>query len=205
MESGDNEFVNFTLPTYKAFLEARSHAIGCPQTHSFHEIAIFWSAKKRRKDTFPPPSIPFTRLFLQLQQPWWHLYCFAILGSTSIVTHSVKQHLLRNRPGSDAATSRDFLHESLQRAFTCANQLHWTAQYPPIMFILIHSFRLTTKIYLYTQPLVLRDYYLSGYVCGQLRRYHGCVNHLKYLYLGRGITVQTCLQWAVKNSKKMLL
>ena len=59
---------------------------------------------------------------------WWHLYCFAILGSTSIVIHSVKQHLLRNQPGSDAATSRDFLRERLQRAFTCANQLHWTAQ-----------------------------------------------------------------------------
>ena len=29
---------------------------------------------------------------MQLQQ-WWHLYCFAILGSTSIVIHSVKQRL----------------------------------------------------------------------------------------------------------------
>ena len=48
---------------------------------------------------------PFGRLtlgtckFLQLQQ-YWHLYCFAILGSTSTVIHSVKQRLLRNRPGS---------------------------------------------------------------------------------------------------------
>ena len=49
---------------------------------------------------------------------------FAILGSTSIVIHSVKQRLLRNQPGSDAATSRDFLSERLQRAFTHANQLH---------------------------------------------------------------------------------
>ena len=31
-----------------------------PQNAFFpHEIAIFWSAKKRRKDTFLPPSIPF--------------------------------------------------------------------------------------------------------------------------------------------------
>ena len=29
------------------------------------------------------------------------MYCFTILGSASIVIHSVKQHLLRNRPGSD--------------------------------------------------------------------------------------------------------
>ena len=56
-------------------------------------------------------------------QQWGHLYCFEILGSTSIVIHSVNQRLLRNRPGSDAATSRDFLGERLQRAFTRANQL----------------------------------------------------------------------------------
>ena len=52
------------------------------------------------------------------------LYCFAILGSTSTVIHSVNQRLLRNQSGSDAATSHDFLHKRLQRAFTRANQLH---------------------------------------------------------------------------------
>ena len=51
-----------------------------------------------------------------------------ILGSTSIVTHSIKQRLLRNQPGNDAVTSHNFLRERLQRAFTCANQLHGTAQ-----------------------------------------------------------------------------
>ena len=61
-------------------------------------------------------------------QKYLQFYCFTVLGSTSIVIHSVKQRLLRNRPGSDAATSRDFLRERLQRAFTRANQLHWTAQ-----------------------------------------------------------------------------
>ena len=40
------------------------------------------------------------------RQQCWHSYCFAILGSTSIVTHSVKQRLLGNQPGSDTATSR---------------------------------------------------------------------------------------------------
>ena len=60
------------------------------------------------------------------------MYCFAILVSTSIVIHSVKQRLLRNRPGSDAANSRDFLRERLQREFTRANQLHRTAQYESV-------------------------------------------------------------------------
>ena len=41
---------------------------------------------------------------------------------------AVKQRLLRNRPGSDAVTSHDFLHKRLQRAFTHANQHHWTTQ-----------------------------------------------------------------------------
>ena len=36
----------------------------------------------------------------------------------------LKQRLLRNQLGSDAATSRDFLRERLQRAFTRAKQLH---------------------------------------------------------------------------------
>ena len=71
------------------------------------------------KTLFFPPSIPFPRLFLQLQQ-YWHLYCFAILGSTSIVIHSVKQRLLRNRPGSalrPLATScaKDYKAHSLQQ------------------------------------------------------------------------------------------
>ena len=66
MEGGDSEFENFTLPTLKAFLKARSQnvssnkqqlvarAIGCPKTYFFHELAIFWSAKKRRRHFFSP-------------------------------------------------------------------------------------------------------------------------------------------------------
>ena len=50
-------------------------------------------------------------------QQYLHLYCFAILGSTSNVIHNVNQRLLRNLPGSD---SRDF-SRLLARKFTvCA-------------------------------------------------------------------------------------
>ena len=73
----------------------------------FHKLATFRSAKKRRKDTF----FPHTK--------WWHLYCFAILGSTSIVIHSEKQRQLRNRPGSDSATSRDFLRKTTKGIHSC--------------------------------------------------------------------------------------
>ena len=100
--------------------------IGCPKMHFFPWIRDLLVSQKTTQRHFFPLSIPW--YFLQLQQ-WWHLYWFAILGSTSIVTHSVKQRLLRNQPGSDAATSCDFLRKRLQRAFTRTNQLHWTAQY----------------------------------------------------------------------------
>ena len=58
MKSGDSEFENFTLPTLKTFLDARSqnvsgnkqslvaHATECLKMHFFNELAIFWSAKK---------------------------------------------------------------------------------------------------------------------------------------------------------------
>ena len=78
VEGGDSEFANFTLPTLKAFLEARSQnvsgnkqclvarAIGCPKTNFFHELAIFWSTKKRRKDAF---FINFFFLFFSTLHP----------------------------------------------------------------------------------------------------------------------------------------
>ena len=70
MEGGDSEFANFTLPTSKAFLEAHSQnvsgkkqelvarATGCPKMHFFHEIAIFWSAKKQCTFFHPPSPFP---------------------------------------------------------------------------------------------------------------------------------------------------
>ena len=73
---GDSESVNFTLPTLNTFLEACSQnvsgnkqylvarAVGCTKPHFFHELAIFWSAKKRRKAPFfPHPPSPFPSNF----------------------------------------------------------------------------------------------------------------------------------------------
>ena len=76
--------------------------------------------------SFHPPS-PFHGIFATAT-----VLAFVLLPNSRFnfhcYIHSVKQRLLRNRPGSEAATSRDFLREKLQRAFTRANQLHWTAQ-----------------------------------------------------------------------------
>ena len=72
MVGSDSEFANFTLPTLKAILEARSQ--NCPATSNnlllvqqeapkrifFHELAIFSSAKKWHKDTFFPTLHPLS-------------------------------------------------------------------------------------------------------------------------------------------------
>ena len=69
-----------------------------PQNTSFFSRTYDLLVSQKRTQTlfFHHPS-PFPCNFCNLQQ-WWHLYCFAILGSTSIIVHSVKQHLLRKRP-----------------------------------------------------------------------------------------------------------
>ena len=64
IEGGDSEFVNFTLPTLKAFLEARNHnvsgnkqelvsrAIGCPRTHFFTNLQSSGQPKNNTKTLF---------------------------------------------------------------------------------------------------------------------------------------------------------
>ena len=83
-------------------------AIGCtlpptpPKKIFVHAPIIFWSAEKQCRNTF----FPFLCLFFFCNSckhnSRWHLYCFTIPGSTSIVIHSMNQCLLRNQPGSDS-------------------------------------------------------------------------------------------------------
>ena len=64
MEGGDSEFANFTLPTLKAFLEARSHNVSEAPKRIFK---FFFNTNSRSsgqpkndaKTLFFPPSIPF--------------------------------------------------------------------------------------------------------------------------------------------------
>ena len=67
---------------------------------------------------FNPPS-PFHSNFCNCNS-YCHLYCFAILGSTSTVIHSVRQHLLKNQPGSalrplTTSCAKDYKAHSLQQ------------------------------------------------------------------------------------------
>ena len=91
--------------------------------HFFHNLAIFWSAKKRRNDTF------FSTV---------HLLSLVIFATATVVAFVLLRHSRFNfhcytqREATPtqklarkcAATSRDFLRERLQSAFTLANQLH---------------------------------------------------------------------------------
>ena len=85
----------------------------------YAELAIFCRTSQKTTQTHFcfQPSIPFPRWsFLQLQQ-YWHLYCFAILGSTFTVIHSVKQRPLRNRPGLKCAATSEV-------AWTITKRIH---------------------------------------------------------------------------------
>ena len=136
----DSKFANFTLPTLKTFLKAQSQNvsgnkqlliardIGYPEMHFFHKIKIFWSAKKWCKDTFFHPPSPFPGNF-----------CNCNSGGICTASKFYVQLSLLYTAWSNAyseigpevtlwslVTSQ--LRKRLQRAFTRANQLHWTTQ-----------------------------------------------------------------------------
>ena len=123
----------------RAFLEARSQnvssnkqylvarAIGCPEKHFLHELAIFWSAKKQRKNTFfstlhPLSTVIFAAAtvlaFVLLHDSRFNFHCYTQREATPTQKSARKW----------AATSRDFLRKRLQSAFTLANQLRWITQ-----------------------------------------------------------------------------
>ena len=104
------------------YLVAR--AIGCPKTHFVYKLAIFWSAKKTL--FFHPPS-PFhgnffftatVLAFVLLRNSRFNFHCYTQSEATPTQKSARKC----------AVTSRDFLRERLQRAFTRTNQLHQTTQ-----------------------------------------------------------------------------
>ena len=102
--------------------------VGCPKTHFFYELAIFWSAKKRRKDTFFPTLHPFSTVIYTTATVW----AFVLLRDSRFNFHCYTQREATPTQKSAwmcAATSRDFLREMLQSAFTLANQLRRIAQY----------------------------------------------------------------------------
>ena len=99
-----------------------------PQNAFFPKLAIFWSAKKQCKDTFFSTHHPLSPVIFATAT----VVAFVLLCNSRFNFHCYTQceaNLLRNRPGNDAATTCNFLRERLQRAFTRANQLHWTVQY----------------------------------------------------------------------------
>ena len=90
--------------------------------HFLYELAIFWSAKKRRKDTFfstfhSLSTVIFATAtvlaFVLLRDSRFNFHCYTQREATPTQKSARKC----------AATSRDFLHERLQSAFTLANQL----------------------------------------------------------------------------------
>ena len=91
----------------------------------FHEIAIFRSAKKRRKDIFHPPSLS------QVIFATATVVAFVLFCNSRFKFHCYIQRETTPTQKSSRKWRCDFLREKLQRAFNRANQLHWTAQCIP--------------------------------------------------------------------------
>ena len=129
--------------------------------HFFHKLMIFWSPpKKHKKILFFPPLIPWTWDLLVSQKQQQKRHFFPTLDPLSLVifaTATVLAYVLlrdsrfnfhcytqreatptQKSARKSAATSRDFLRERLQSAFTLANQLRWIAQYIIRNLITVH-------------------------------------------------------------------
>ena len=135
MEGGDSEFANFTLPTLKAFLKARSHivsgnkqylvarALGCPKTLLFFPTNSRSSgqpqnnAKTLFSTLHPLSTVNFATAtvlaFVLLRDYRFNFHYYTQCEATP--TQKSAQMC--------AATSRNILCERLQSAFTLANQL----------------------------------------------------------------------------------
>ena len=93
-----------------------------PKRIFFYELAIFCSAKKRSKDTFFPPTLhPLPMVIFATAT----VLAFVLLRSSRFNFHCYAREATPTPKSAwkCAATSRDFLRERLQSAFTLANQL----------------------------------------------------------------------------------
>ena len=96
-----------------------------PQNAFFPQTRDLLVIKKIMQTLFFHPLSPFPANFCNYNSGG---ICTGFNFHCKIVIHSVKQRLLRNRPGSDAAITW-LLARKIKRSFTRANQLHWTGQY----------------------------------------------------------------------------
>ena len=131
MEGGDREFANYTLPSLKAFLEARIYIVsgntccscfGMPQNTFFlrtHNLLISPKTMQRHFlfTLHPLSTVIFATAtalaFVLLRDSRFNFHCYTQRETTPTQKSARKC----------AATSRDFFRERLQSAFTLANQL----------------------------------------------------------------------------------
>ena len=135
MEGGDSEFVNFTLFTLNAVLEASNQkcvwqqAITCCSCYRMPQNTFFLRTRDllvsqittQKHFFFPyPPSLSMVIFatatvvpFVLLPDSRFNFHCYTQREATPTQKSARKC----------AATSRDFLRERLQSAFSLANQL----------------------------------------------------------------------------------
>ena len=129
MEGGDSEFANFILPTLKAFLEARSLAIGCPKTHFFpwnrnHLVSQKITQRHFFSTLHHLSTVIFATAtvvaFVLLRNSSFNFHCYTQREPTPTQKSSRKRQL-RSFTVSCAKDYEGYL-------FTRANRLRWIAQ-----------------------------------------------------------------------------
>ena len=122
MEGGDSELADFTLPTLKAFLEARSQNVSgyrMPQSAFFPTKSRSSGQPKNDAKALFFPVIFVTATvaaFVLLRNARFNFHC-----------HTQREAIPYSEIGPEVTLRSlhcDFLPERLQRAFTRANQLH---------------------------------------------------------------------------------
>ena len=137
MEGSDNKLLPFTVSTLKAFLKVRSQnvsgntrpALTCCSCYRIPQNAFFLrthdlllSQKNDAKTLFSPTLHPLSTLIFATAT----VLAFVLLRNSRFNFHRYTQREATPTQKSAlkcAATSRDFLRERLQSAFTLANQL----------------------------------------------------------------------------------
>ena len=113
VEGGDNKFAKFTVTTLKAFLKVRTQNVSTTSNNLllvlqdgkkrifFHELAIFWLADKRCKDTFFPIlrhlypvifAITTIMAFLLLRNSTFNFHCYTHCEATPPQKSARKWH-----------------------------------------------------------------------------------------------------------------
>ena len=99
--------------------------LGCQKTYFFHALAIFWSAEKRRKDTFFHPSSPFlchAAAVVAFLNSRFNVHCYTQREPKPTQKSARKWHL---RPFATSCAKEYERHSLVQTSFAVPPNKRW--------------------------------------------------------------------------------